>query len=354
MGGALALAVERVKRVPQIAWVFDLNKCMGCQTCTVACKVLWANDKGQERMWWLKVNTMPGRGYPRDWLRMGGGYDSDGRVVMGRVPGPEDYGEPMDFNYEEVLLAGSPEKGYLRPKGRPSWGPNWDEDVGGGEWPNAYFFYLPRMCNHCSRPSCMDACPYGAIYKREEDGLVVIHPRSCESCAEPLCLAACPYKEIFRHPLTMHAEKCHGCLPRLVQGVAPACVRQCPGRAVWVGLLEDEEGPVHKLVRKWRVALPLRPDYGTQPNVYYIPPLSPPPFAEDGTPDWARARIPVEYLRELFGPEVDSALQTLRQEMDKRRRRPREPSELMDILIAYRFSELLGPYRTDPAEATAP
>jgi len=163
-------------------------------------------------------------------------------------------------------------------------------------------------------------------------------------------MAACPYKEIFRNPITLHAEKCHACLPRLEQGVAPACVRQCPGRCIWVGFLDDEEGAVYQLVRKWRVALPLRPDFGTEPNVYYVPPLAPPPFKEDGTPDWEGSRIPREYLRQLFGPEVDRALSTLRAEMEKRRRRPREESELMDILIAYRFQELLGPFTNDPAE----
>ena len=334
----------------QLAFVIDLNKCMGCQTCTVACKVLWTNDKGRDHMWWMKVNTMPGRGYPRHWQEMGGGYDQEGNLRVGKIPQAEDYGQPMDFNYEEVLLAGSPQRAYLRPTVRPSWGPNWDEDIGGGEWPNCYFFYLPRMCMHCSRPPCVEACPYGAISKRQEDGIVVIDPRPCQECPEPLCMGACPYKEIFRNPLTLHAEKCHACLPRLEQGVAPACVRQCPGRAVWVGFLDDQEGPVYKLVHKWRVALPLHPEFGTQPNVYYVPPLSPAPFKEDGTPDWGKSRIPLEYLRRLFGPAVEEALATLRREMDKRRRRPKEDSELMDILIAYRFQELLGPFTADPAE----
>jgi nitrate reductase beta subunit len=61
----------------QIAMVFDLNKCIGCQTCAVACKMLWTRDDdgqdGTDYMWWCSVNTMPGRGYPRDWEQMGGG-----------------------------------------------------------------------------------------------------------------------------------------------------------------------------------------------------------------------------------------------------------------------------------------
>ncbi len=89
----------------QLAWVFDLNKCIGCQTCSVACKTLWpGDDPGTESMWWLKVNTLPGRGAPRDWEKMGGGY-ADGRLQLGRIPTPEEDGGGWDFNYDEVLLA---------------------------------------------------------------------------------------------------------------------------------------------------------------------------------------------------------------------------------------------------------
>ena len=56
----------------QLAWVFDLNKCIGCQTCSVACKVLWTQDEGTEYQWWCTVNTRPGKGTPKDWEQMGG------------------------------------------------------------------------------------------------------------------------------------------------------------------------------------------------------------------------------------------------------------------------------------------
>jgi nitrate reductase beta subunit len=264
--------------------------------------------------------------HPRDWEQMGGGY-RDGRLQLGHLPTEEEFGGGWDYNWDEMLRGGKGRQAqFTKVKGSPSWGPNWDEDEGGGQWPNAYFFYLPRLCNHCTRPACLEACPHGAIFKREEDGLVYFNK----------------VRGISQH--------CIGCFPRLEQGVAPACVRQCPGRAVWVGFLDDQEGAVYKLVHKWRVALPLHPEFGTQPNVYYVPPLSPAPFKEDGTPDWERSRIPLEYLRRLFGPAVEEALATLRREMDKRRRRPKEDSELMDILIAYRFQELLGPFTADPAE----
>jgi nitrate reductase beta subunit len=127
------------------------------------------------------------------------------------------------------------------------------------------------------------------------------------------------------------------CFPRLEQGVAPACARQCPGRLRFVGFLDDAEGPIDKLVRKWKVALPLHAEYGTGPNVYYVPPLL--PAAENPDGSFAdNPRLPTAFLRELFGPDVDAALATLQAEMAKRR--AGEKSELMDLLIARDWKSL--------------
>lgn len=333
----------------QIAFVVDLNKCMGCHTCTIACKTLWTNDKGMDHMWWMKVNTMPGRGYPKDWEQMGGGYDGDGKLRLGRAATAEDYGKPMDFNYEEVFFGGKGNTVHLAPRESPGWGPNWDEDIASGDYPNAYYFYLPRLCNHCGQPACADACPYDAIHKREEDGVVlVLDEAKCVTCPEPKCMQGCPYKEIFMNPIRHVAQKCNGCVPRMEREVAPACVRQCPGRCVWVGFLDDAEGPVHKLVKQWKVALPLHAEFGTHPNVFYVPPLAPPVLNGDGEVDESRPRIPTEYLRTLFGPDVDQALGRLHEEMEKKRRK--ESSEVIDVLIARRWQELLGPFPKDPSE----
>src|ERR1035437_2177246 len=76
----------------QVAMVFDLNKCLGCQTCTVACKTLWTRDEGMEYMWWATVNTQPGRGTPRDWENMGGGF-RDEEPQAGKLPTKRDFGE---------------------------------------------------------------------------------------------------------------------------------------------------------------------------------------------------------------------------------------------------------------------
>ncbi|MBQ62448.1 MAG: respiratory nitrate reductase subunit beta [Gammaproteobacteria bacterium] len=333
----------------QLAMVIDLNKCMGCQTCTVSCKVQSTNDKGMDHQWWMKVNTMPGRGYPKDWEQMGGGYDADGNLVQGKQPTQEDYGgAPMEFNYDEVIYGRQGQDVHLAPKEKPTWGPNWNEDVGSGEWPNAYYFYMPRMCGSCNKPSCAHACPHDAISKRDEDGIIEINQRACESCTTQECMSACPYKEVYHNQVTMSAQKCNWCAPRVDEGVAPACVRSCPGRAMWVDYLDNEEGAVHKVVKKYEAALPLHPEYGTEPNVFYVPPIGPACYNEDGTLDEETPRVPTEYLESLFGPKVHEALGVLKSEMAKRRQEPREPSELTDALVAKRYPELLGELSNDP------
>jgi ethylbenzene hydroxylase subunit beta/complex iron-sulfur molybdoenzyme family reductase subunit beta len=250
----------------QLAWVFDLNKCIGCQTCSVACKVLWpSEDEGTEAMWWMTVNTQPGEGTPRGWEGMGGGY-RDGELQLGRIASDEEIGGGWDFNYDEVLRGGHGRSRHLKKiSGSESWGMNWDEDEGGGEFPNAYYFYLPRLCNHCTRPACLEACPNDAIFKREEDGLVLRDEDACQGAQQ--CRRACPYKKIYFNRARNVSQHCIGCFPRIEQGVAPACVRQCPGRAAFIGFDDDEGSPVEKLVRKWKVALPLHPDPARLPGV---------------------------------------------------------------------------------------
>jgi ethylbenzene hydroxylase subunit beta/complex iron-sulfur molybdoenzyme family reductase subunit beta len=295
----------------------------------------------------MTVNTAPGRGTPRDWETMGGGYDAEGRLRPGRRPTPEEFGGGWDYNYDEVLRGGHGRSVHLQKvAGSRSWGPNWDEDEGGGRFPNAYFFYLPRLCNHCSEPACVEACPSGALFKEEENGLVLRDEEICQGSQR--CAEACPYKKVYFNEARGIGQHCIGCFPRIEQGVAPACVRQCPGRAAFVGFLDDEGGAVHRLVRKWKVALPLHPELGTKPNVYYVPPLAPAPLREDGSFDPSGARIPPPYLEELFGPEVHGALDVIRTELDRKRRG--QASELMDTLILYRWKDALGHLTRDPAE----
>ncbi|MDO8616042.1 MAG: nitrate oxidoreductase subunit beta, partial [Dehalococcoidia bacterium] len=162
-----------------------------------------------------------------------------------------------------------------------------------------WFFYLQRICNHCSYPACLAACPRKAIYKREEDGIVLVDQARCRGYRK--CVEACPYKKVMYRGNTRVSEKCIACYPR-VEGSDPLtegepmvtrCISVCVGKIRLQGWVDDEKSPVHFLVRKEKVALPLYPQFGTQPNIYYIPPR------------WA----PRKYLRQMFGPGVDEAIE---------------------------------------------
>ena len=328
----------------QMAMVMDLNKCIGCHTCTVACKTLWTRDEGMEYMLWNTVNTMPGKGTPKNWEQMGGGF-KDGKAVPGKLPTRQEFGEAWEFNHKDVFYGGKGQKTHLQIQGEaPSWGPNWDEDEGAGEFPNSYFFYLPRICNHCTNPACVAACPRKAIEKREQDGIVVINEDRCRGYR--FCMEACPYKKIYFNKEKGVTQKCIFCYPRLEQGVANACARQCPGRVRFVGYRDDQNAAIWKLVDKWKVALPLHPEYGTDPNVFYVPPFGPARFDADGDLDESTPRIPDEYLISLFGPEVIKSLEILKAERAKVKAGGK--SELMDILIAYKWKDMFGGFDTDP------
>ena len=338
----------------QLATVFDLNKCLGCQTCTIACKTQWTTGGGMDAMWWNIVNSMPGRGTPRDAFKLGGGYQN-GNPVPGSLPDKRAWGEAWDFDYDEALYSESgTQRPHLRPRehdgAAPRWGPNWEEDMGGGVYPNSYFFYLPLQCMNCSKPACLEACPRDTIYKREEDGIVLVDEDRCHGYR--FCVEACPYKRMYVNEERVIAQKCISCYPRLEAGVAPACVRQCPGRMIHIGFLDDRKSNIYKLVHTWKVALPLRPDFGVEPNHFYIPPTAPLAFDEHGEFDDENPRIPREYMRELFGPDVEKALATIEGEREKVR--TGGSSELMDILISRNWTELLGPFTKDPGKLERP
>ena len=330
----------------QLATVIDLNKCMGCQTCTVACKNLWTQRAGTEHMRWANVATCPGKGYPREWESKGGGFDTEGRPQPGQLTTMVDCGDNFQFNHHEVFSSSGARGTKLEPRSTsgeaPSWGYNWDEDQGKGDWPNPYFFYMPRKCNHCSNAPCIDACSRNAIRKRE-DGIVVIDQDRCEGHRH--CIEACPYSMIYFNPVTQKSEKCIDCFPRVEQGIAPACNRQCVGRTRAYGYLDDSDSQVHKLVTKWKVALPLHPEFGTEPNVFYVPPMSPLAYDADGRLTEA-GRLPIEVLEGYFGPAVRRALDTILEERERRKRG--EPSELMDLLISRRWHDRFAEFTHEP------
>jgi DMSO reductase family type II enzyme iron-sulfur subunit len=318
----------------QVSMVIDLNKCIGCQACTTACKSLWTDEEGQESMLWNNVETKPGPGYPKDWEEKGArsGW-KDGKLQFGGLHPDEEFGGEKPLNHQEVYFEGTETR--LQQKEPMGYGANWDEDTSSGDYPNNYHFYLPRLCNHCTKPACLEACPVRAIYKREQDGIVLVDQDKCQGTR--LCNQACPYDKVYFNYVKNKSEKCIFCFPRVEQGIAPACARQCPGRLRFVGFLEDEGGPIWKLVNEWKVALPLHPEFGTGPNVFYVPPILPPTFDEEGRFS-DEPRVPMDYLRYLFGAEVDHALITIMNEMENKQNG--KPSELMDLLIARDWKSL--------------
>ncbi|MCL2160793.1 MAG: 4Fe-4S dicluster domain-containing protein [Betaproteobacteria bacterium] len=318
----------------QLVFVGDLNKCIGCQTCTVACKRLWSSNRGQDYMYWRNVETMPGMGYPMNWETKGGGF-KDGVLQSGTLPSLYQYGVPFEFDYSSHLFEGK--KGRVRPSPTPRSAPNWDEDVGMNKYPNNFFYYLPRMCNHCAHPACLEACPNDAIYKRKQDGAVIINQELCKG--NKACIKSCPYAKPYYNSVTQKTNKCMGCFPRIEKGVAPACVAQCNGRAMQVGFIDDLASSVYKLVKQWKVALPLHSEFGTGPNVFYVPPFLGPGI-EDAKGNLSdKPKIPLEHLEKLFGFDVYNALKLLRTEREKKVKGL--SSELMDVLIGKNSADMM-------------
>ncbi|MBI3813786.1 MAG: respiratory nitrate reductase subunit beta [Nitrospinae bacterium] len=353
----------------QIQAVFDLNKCLECHTCTIADKLMWTNRSGREYMYWNNVESVPEHGYPKGWgggrnqtetgagQVLGGGFENvvledgrtDGKVksrgpVMreGKTPDLEnDYGIPWEYNYEEVFNPGdshdTPGAKGVRPhyKGKevvPKWGPNWEEDQGAGEYPNHWVFALPRICNHCTHPACLASCPRKAIYKRQEDGIVLVDQERCRGYRH--CVRGCPYKKVYFNSSTGKSEKCILCYPRVEKGVPPACFWQCPGRIRFMGWKDDKNSAVYKLIYDWKVALPLHPEFGTEPNVFYVPPIGNFKFGGEGEITNERV-IPVKFLGALFGGEknVKNAQDTILEEREKMRKGIK--SDLCMLLIGH-------------------
>ncbi len=395
----------------QVAMVMNLDKCIGCHTCSVTCKQTWTNRAGTEYVWFNNVETKPGVGYPRhyeDQERWKGGWhlDRKGRLRLrsgGRtkrlaqlfanpdLPLLTDYYEPATFEGDDLVgaPAGLPDTPVKQPRsaltGEPislSWGPNWEDNLGGAhehaggdpniaaltpdaaaavkfEFEKTFMFYLPRICEHCLNPACVSACPSGAMYKREEDGIVLVDQHKCRGWR--MCVSACPYKKVYTNHVTGKAEKCTLCFPRIEAGQPTVCAETCVGRLRYLGIVFYDEdavlaaasvadehdllqaqrdvfldprdldvqqaareagmpqewldaaaaSPVWRLISDYRIALPLHPEYRTLPMVWYIPPLSPvldavgragrdDADADDVFHTIRELRIPVEYLAELF------------------------------------------------------
>ena len=127
-------------------------------------------------------------------------------------------------------------------------------------------FFVPKLCNQCAKPACVQVCPVGATYQTL-DGVVLVDRKWCIGCG--YCIMACPYGMRFFHPVYKVAEKCTFCYHRIKKGMNTACVQACPFGARQIGNLKDPNDPVTKVIMNERVAV-LKDEYGTKPQVYYI------------------------------------------------------------------------------------
>ena len=144
---------------------------------------------------------------------------------------------------------------------------SWVEYTEKGTYPNVSRHFLPRLCNHCRHPQCVDVCPTGATYKRPQDGIVVVDSGQCIGCK--YCIQACPYDARFLNPETKVAEKCDFCIHRVSKGLVPSCVNSCIGGARIFGDISNPNSEISKLLATNPTTV-LRPGKGTEPQVYYI------------------------------------------------------------------------------------
>lgn len=127
-------------------------------------------------------------------------------------------------------------------------------------------FFVPKLCNQCDKPPCVQVCPVGATYKTK-DGVILVDSKYCVGCR--YCIQACPYGARFIHPVRKVADKCTWCYHRITKGFLPACVQECPVGARIFGDLNDPNSAVSKILREERVAV-LKPSQGTEPKVFYV------------------------------------------------------------------------------------
>lgn len=144
---------------------------------------------------------------------------------------------------------------------------SWVKKISKGRYPNTSFHFLPRLCNHCEDAPCLNLCPTGATYRTEEDGVVHVNREVCVGCH--ICIDACPYGARFFNPITRTADKCDFCYHRITQGIAPACVNACTGRARIFGDLNDPKSEIVKYLNA-HPSQTIRADLDTGPKVHYV------------------------------------------------------------------------------------
>jgi Fe-S-cluster-containing dehydrogenase component len=193
----------------------DINKCIGCGRCMQACKT---------------ENDVPGDPYYfRTWVER---YviKVDKSVTVKTISTTLD--DPADVFVEKDMLRS---------------------------------FFVPKLCNQCDHPPCVQVCPVGATFKTI-DGVTLVDDKRCIGCR--YCIQACPYGARYLHPLTRVADKCTFCYHRLVRGLLPVCVEVCPKQARLFGDMKSIASPLGRFTRMNKIHV-LKPSLNTDPKVYY-------------------------------------------------------------------------------------
>jgi len=197
------------------AMAIDIHKCIGCGRCVEACK---------------KENNVPmDDTHFRTWVE---------RYVISE---------------EGETLVDSPHGGM-------NGFPELKEDV-----KVLRTFFVPKLCNHCENPPCVQVCPVGATFV-SPDGVVLVDEDYCVGCR--YCIQACPYGARFLHPVKKVAEKCTFCYHRITKGMLPACVEVCPTQARIFGDKKKTSSPLRRFLRFMDITV-LKPWMNTKPKVYY-------------------------------------------------------------------------------------
>jgi Fe-S-cluster-containing dehydrogenase component len=196
------------------AFIVDTERCIGCGKCVDACK---------------KENNVPEEFY-RTWVER---YTvlEDGEVIVDSSHGGSHGFKPLE------IKAGIEKS-----------------------------FFVPKLCNHCKKPNCVQVCPVGATYVSME-GVVLVDEKHCVGCS--YCLQACPYGARYIHPERKTADKCTWCYHRVKKGLEPACVLVCPAGARQFGRVDDPKSPVCRILKEKRLQV-LKPETGNRPMTFYV------------------------------------------------------------------------------------
>ena len=194
----------------------DIKKCIGCGRCAAACK---------------NENNVPKEPFFfRTWVER---YRilENGETVVDSPNGAVDGFENHDPRYKKTIRS----------------------------------FFVPKICNQCDNPPCVQVCPVGATFKTP-DGVILVDPNYCIGCR--YCIQGCPYGARYLHPETQAADKCTFCYHRVVKGLVPACVEVCPTQARIFGEIDKKASPLVRFMRMNNIGV-LKPSLNTEPKVYY-------------------------------------------------------------------------------------